>query len=145
MKNLYLLLVLFLLSTTACSIQDRVERREDRLIGTWVIDKATFDEDGVLFNKNITDDFRGDRLTFFPDGTVEYQNRNGQIFAGPWFIDALRDLDDDLEFALDADFFDRFGFLAFRWSGTIQRLNQNNFNINVSEVDGTLRMRWDKL
>ncbi|MEM1357911.1 MAG: hypothetical protein AAGF89_06925 [Bacteroidota bacterium] len=145
MKILYLLFGLLLFLNFGCSIQDRVERREERLIGTWVIDRAVFDEDGALFNNNITSDFRGDRLTFFPDGTVEYLDDNGELFVGPWFIDALRDLDNDVEFTLDADFFDRFGFLAFRWTGTIQRLNQNNFNLNVAEVDGTLRMRWDKL
>lgn len=138
-------LLVCLLSFSGCSIQDRVERREDRLLGTWVIDRAVFDEDGALFNDNITAEFEGDRLTFFPDNTVEYTTGNGQRFSGPWFIDALRDLDDDIEFTLDADFFDVRGTLAFRWTGTISRLTENNFNINVAEVDGTLRMRWDKL
>ncbi|MEO0732987.1 MAG: hypothetical protein AAFZ52_09140 [Bacteroidota bacterium] len=145
MKLLYLACAIVLFTTTACSIEDRIERREDRLVGTWVIDRAVFDEDGALFNNNITDDFRGDRLTFLPGGRVEYLDDNGEFFTGTWFIDAFRDLSDDTEFTLDADFFDRFGFLAFRWSGTIQRLNENNFNLNVAEVDGTLRMRWDKL
>ncbi|SEQ89931.1 hypothetical protein [Neolewinella agarilytica] len=145
MKNLYILLAFSLMVTSGCSISDRIERREERLLGTWVIDRATFDEDGALFNNNLTDEFRNDRITFFPDGTLEYVAGNGEVFAGPWFIDALRDLDDDLEFTLDADFFDNRGFLAFRWVGTISRLTENNFNINISEVDGTLRLRWDKL
>ena len=145
MNNLYFLFAFAILLSTGCSIGDRIERREDRLQGTWVIDKATFDEDGALFNNNITDEFRNDRITFLPDGTVEYAAGNGEFFVGTWFIDALRDLDDDLEFTLDADFFDNRGFLAFRWVGTISRLTENNFNINISEVDGTLRLRWDKL
>ena len=146
MKNLFLLcfpLLLFVVS--GCSIEDRIERREDRLLGTWVIDRASFDEDGALFNENLTDEFEGDRVTFFPDNTLEYVTRDGRVFRGPWFIDALRDLDDDIEFTIDADFFDPGGFLAFRWVGTIQRLTENNFNLNVAEVDGTLRLRWDKL
>jgi len=146
MKNLLLPLFLAtLFFATGCSIQDRIERREDRLLGTWVIDRAVFDEDGALFNNNITDEFAGDRITFFPDNTVEYVTGNGQFFVGTWFIDALRDLDDDLEFTIDADFFDADGFLAFRWVGTISRLTNNNFNLSISEVDGTLRLRWDKL
>lgn len=146
MKTRYLFLTLTaLFFATGCSIEDRIERREDRLLGTWVIDRASFDEDGALFNDNITDEFRGDRITFFPDNTLEYVTGNGAVFQGPWFIDALRDLDEDLEFTIDADFFDANGFLAFRWVGTIQRLTENNFNLNVSEVDGTLRLRWDKL
>ena len=145
MKYLFVLATTLLFLASGCSIEDRIERREDRLLGTWVIDRVTFDEDGALFNNNLTDEFAGDRVTFFPDGTLEYVAGNGEVFRGPWFIDALRDLDDDVEFTIDADFFDFNGFLAFRWVGTIQRLTNNNFNLNVAEVDGTLRMRWDKL
>ena len=144
-RVLSFLSLLSLLWLSGCSIQDRVANREDRLIGTWVIDRASFDEDGGLFNDNITDDFRGDEITFYPDGTVEYLSGDGRFFSGPWFLDALRDLDDDVEFVLDADFFLDSGVLAFRWSGTIQRLTNNNFNINIPEVDGTLRLRWDKI
>jgi hypothetical protein len=145
MKYLYTLFALGLLLSTGCSIQDRVERREDRLLGTWIIEKASFNEDGALFNSNVTDEFAGDRITFLPNGRLEYLTGYGRFFVGTWFIDALRDLDDDLEFTIDADFFDGAGFLAFRWIGTIDRLTENNFNINVSEVDGTLRLKWDKL
>lgn len=145
MKNLLFFALGFLFLASGCSIEDRIERREDRLLGTWVIDRASFDEDGALFNNNITDEFEGDRITFLPNNTLEYVTGNGTVFRGTWFIDALRDLDDDVEFTIDADFFDFNGFLAFRWIGTIQRLNNNNFNLNVSEVDGTLRLRWDKL
>lgn len=146
MKNvLFLLSFSLLLLASGCSIEDRIERREERLLGTWVIDRASFDEDGALFNNNITDEFSGDRVTFFPNNTMEYVTGNGVVFQGTWFINALRDLDDDIEFTIDADFFDAGGFLAFRWLGTISRLTNNNFNLNVSEVDGTLRLRWDKL
>ena len=143
MKYSYPFLLLVLLSN--CSLQDRISTFEERLEGTWVIDRAVFDEDGDLFNNNLTDDFRGDELTFFRDGTVEYFDADGRILSGPWFIDSFRDLDDDTEFVLDADFFTDSGVLAFRWSGTIQRLTNNNFNLNVAEVDGTLRLKWDKI
>ncbi|OAV44664.1 hypothetical protein [Lewinella sp. 4G2] len=145
MQRLPLFLLPLILLLTGCSIQDQVANREERLVGTWIIDKAVFDEDGALFNDNITDEFIGDEMTFYPDGTVEYVTNSGRYFSGPWFIDAARDLDDDLEFWIDIDFFLDSGVLAFRWSGTIARLNNNNFNLNVSEVDGTLRMKWDKI
>lgn len=138
MKYLYAIFAFGLLFATGCSL-------EDRLLGTWVLDRATFDEDGALFNSNVTDEFAGDRITFLRNGQVEYLTGDGRFFVGTWFIDALRDLDDDTEFTLDADFFDNRGFLAFRWVGTINRLTRNNFNINVAEVDGVLRLRWDKL
>lgn len=141
----FTLVPLALLLLSGCSIEERIERREDRLRGTWIIEKASFNEDGALFNDNITDEFAGDRITFYRNGEVEYLTGDGQFFVGTWFIDALRDLDDDLEFTLDADFFDASGFLAFRWIGTIDRLTENNFNINIAEVDGILRLKWDKL
>ncbi|TXF91404.1 hypothetical protein FUA23_01530 [Neolewinella aurantiaca] len=145
MKYLYTIILCTLFIASGCSIEDRLDRREDRLLGTWIIEKATFDEDGALFNDNITDDFRGDRITFFRNGQVEYLTGDGRFFAGTWFLDALRDLDDDLEFTMDADFYDASGRLAFRWLGTIDRLTNNNFNISIAEVDGRLRLKWDKL
>jgi hypothetical protein len=145
MKFLYVIILSTIFLASGCGIDSKLDRREDRLLGTWEIEKATFDEDGALFNNNVTNNFRGDRITFFRNGQLEYLTGDGRFFVGTWFIDALRDLDDDLEFTLDADFFDPGGFLAFRWLGTIDRLTNNNFNINISEVDGTLRLKWDKL
>lgn len=152
MKGKYSLpLLLFTIIATSlassCSIQDRIENREDRLLGTWVIDNAFFRRDGALFRDNVLNDFRGDRITFLPDGTVEYVTGNGEFFDGPWFIDAIRAdaTNDDLEFTIDADFFDGFGNLAFRWVGTIDRLGSRNFNVNISERNGVLRLKWDKL
>ena len=136
---------LLFLSLTACSVEDRLDRYEDRLLGSWVLEKASFDENGALFNDNVTDEFAGDQITFFRNGRIEYLTGNGAFFAGTWFLDAIRDLEDDLEFTMDADFFDDNGQLAFRWLGTVKRLTNNNFNINVAEVDGVLRLRWDKL
>ncbi|MEM9928368.1 MAG: hypothetical protein AAF840_00990 [Bacteroidota bacterium] len=144
MKYLFVLLPLTCFLLSGCSIEDRINRREDRLLGTWIIQRASFNEDGALFNNNVTDEFRGDRITFYRNGEVEYLTGDGRFFVGTWFIDALRDLDDDLEFTMDADFFNARGFLAFRWVGTITRLNRNNFNINVAEVDGVLRLKWDR-
>ena len=143
--TVYLFLLMSGAVLPSCTVQDQLLNREDRLEGTWVIDRAVFDEDGALFNDNVIDDFRGDEVTFFNDGTVEYFSGDGRFFSGPWFIDAQRDLSDDVEYTLDADFFLDSGVLAFRWSGTIQRLTNSDFNINIPEVDGTLRLRWDKV
>ena len=136
---------LLLLLLCACSIEDRIERREDRLLGTWQIDRASFQDDDDLFGNNVTDEFRGDLVTFLPDYTLRYETGDGLLFDGFWAIDAVRDLDDDTEFTLDADFFDFAGRPAFRWLGTIQKLSGNNLNVTVFERGGTLKLRWDKL
>ena len=144
-RPLLLLTCLLITLASGCSIDDQLDRREERLQGTWVLERATFDGDGDLFNDNVTDEFEGDQITFFRNGRVEYLAGNGAFFAGTWFLDAVRDLEDDIEFTMDADFFDDNGQLAFRWLGTVKRLTNNNFNINVAEVDGVLRLRWDKI
>ena len=145
MQRFIPLLPLFLLTVLSCSIEDRIERREDRLLGTWQIDKASFKDDDDLFGDNVTNEFRGDRVTFFPDYTLLYEAGNGQLFDGFWVINAIRDLDDDTEFTLDADFFDLRGRPAFQWLGTLKRLNGNRLNVTVFERGGVLQLRWDKL
>lgn len=129
----------------ACSIEQRIERREDRLVGTWQIDRATFKDDNALFATNVTGEFRGDVVTFLPDYTLWYETGRGEVFDGYWAINAIRDLDDDTEFTFDADFFDSRGRLAFQWLGTIDRLNDRRFKVVVFERGGSLRLRWDKL
>lgn len=139
------LLYLLLITAISCSIEDKIERREDRLLGTWQIDKATFKDDDDLFRDNVTHEFRGDRVSFFPDFTLLYETGDGQLFDGYWVISAVRDLDDETEFTLDADFFDLRGRPAFQWLGTLKRLNGNRLNVTVYERGGVLQLRWDKL
>ena len=142
----YAILLLGLFLITSCSTEELIERREDRLIGTWEIDRARYDEDGFSFSDNIINEYRGDELTFFSNGFLEYIEDNGEVFTGTWYIDALRGRgeDDETEVTLDADFYDVNDNLVFRWLGDIQRLTYRNFNINISDRGGELRLRWDK-
>ena len=139
-----LLLGLFLI--TSCSTEELIERKEDRIIGSWEIDRARFDEDGFSFSDNVISEYRGDELTFFADGSLEYIEDNGEIYTGTWYIDAIRGggEDDNTLFTLDADFYDIDGFLVFRWLGDIDKLTFQNFNLSISDRDGELRLRWDK-
>ena len=140
--------LLLLLLTLSCSLEDRIERREDRLLGTWVIDRARFAENGDLFNDNVDGDFKGDLLDFFGDGTVNYESIDNRFFTGFWRIEALRDeLDgeNDVEFLLDAEFFFPDGRLAFTWLGQIDRLGNNDFNVTIQEPTGQLRLRLDRV
>lgn len=60
------ILLLFVL-WIGCSIEDRIENREDLLIGSWLIDRASFKGDNDLFSDNLLSDFRGDIVTFYAD------------------------------------------------------------------------------
>ena len=75
-----ILLGLFLI--TSCSTEELIERREEGLIGTWVIDRARFDEDGLSFSDNVINEYRGDELTFFENGSLEYIDDNVEIYTG---------------------------------------------------------------
>ena len=133
---------------TNCSLEERVERREDRLVGTWIIDRARFDDPGDLFRDNLDNEFRGDVLTFFADGSVFYEDRDGFDFDGLWRLTAVRDRWDggrDVEFFLDAEFFRASGNFAFAWIGVITKLTNNNFNLTVQEPGGSLILRLDRL
>ncbi len=139
----YTVLLLGLLFITSCSIEDLIERKEERLVGGWEIDRARFDEDGFSFSDNVINEYRGDELTFYADGSLEYREDNGELFTGTWYLDALRG-DEETQYTLDADFFDTDGNLAFRWLGDINKLTYHNFNIDIADRNGELRLRWDK-
>jgi len=146
MKNKYAIILLGLFLITSCTTEELIERKEDRLIGSWEIDRARFDEDGFFNVDNITNEYRGDELTFFENGSLEYVESDGEVFTGSWFIDALRGGgdDDSTLYTLDADFYDFNGNLVFRWLGDIDKLTYRNFNISISDRNGELRLRWDK-
>lgn len=144
----HLFLCFGLMSLLACSVESQLERREDRILGTWVIDRARFDENGDLFSDNVDDAFKGDLLDFFADGTVNYESVDNALFLGayrivPWREDVNGE--GDLEFVLDAEFYFPDGTLAFAWVGGIDRLGNNDFNLSISEPTGVLRLRLDRV
>ncbi|MBT8221270.1 MAG: hypothetical protein KJP00_15690 [Bacteroidia bacterium] len=146
MNGKWILLIIGIMFLASCTIEEQLERKEDRLIGSWEIDRARFKDDGFFNSSNITNEFRGDLLTFFEDGFVQYVEDNGEVFTGTWFLDALRRSgeNDTTEYTLDADFYDDDGFLVFRWLGTIDRLDRNNFNLTVADRYGELILKWDR-
>ncbi|THH40337.1 hypothetical protein [Neolewinella litorea] len=144
MPRICFLICLFL-TMSACSIEERIERREDRLTGSWQIERATFKGNNALFRDNITEEFLGDRVTFYPDYTLVYDSGGGEFYDGYWAINVLRERDEGIEFTFDADFFDFRGRPAFQWIGTIEKLNRNRFKVTVYERRGILQLRWEKL
>ena len=148
MKTSFLLLFLSVLIFSNCTLEDRLERREDRIVGTWIFDRAHFDEDGDLFCDNVIDDFRGDRVTFFPNFTVTYDDANGNFFEGEWLMSAIRntgDDEDDVEFLLDVDFFDINDLPSFTWIATVTRLNQNRLHLHVQERSGRFIFKFRRV
>lgn len=150
MKALYIILVLGLgLVVNSCTIDDRLDRKADKLIGVWVIDKVIYDKYGSLFNKKVTREYRNDEFEFLPDGRVYYFDDDiNYEFEGNWDVVAerSRDLEGDnqYEFYIEMHFYDPVYKDAFGYYGYISRLTRNRFHFHVSDRSGELEFRFQR-
>ncbi len=149
MKNFLLLGTLFVLMLTACTKEGRILRKEDRLIGAWEFDKVLFKGHNALFRDNITDEYRNDVVEFLPDYGAIYDDFDlGVLFDGTWTIfveDNLYDGDRDLEFIVDAVFYDFVNNEDFFLFGGIDRLNRNKLHFEAEDRSGRYTFRLRRL
>lgn len=140
-------LTVFVLSS--CSNEALLNRRENRLIGTWEFDKVSFKEDGALFRDNLTDDYEGDLIEFFPNYTALYDDASlNAIFEGDWnlYLDRNADGDDsDAEYFLDMIFYDDINREEFSYFTNATRLTNNNMTLIASTRAGQFRFKLDKV
>ena len=137
--------LLFLLSS--CSIENAIDRREEKLIGAWKIDKVIYDGYGRLFKKKVTADYRHDEFEFLPDHRVYYYDDDiGVEFEGDWEIVPQRqfdhDGDEEVEFYIEMFFYDPAYNDVFGYYGYISKLNRNKFRFFVSDAGGELEFRF---
>jgi hypothetical protein len=134
---LFSLAVIFLLS--GCSPEQRLERKEDRLIGAWTFEKAFYNEDGALFRDNVIRDFEGDIIEFLPDFSCIYDDYSLRYaFWGDWIMHFDRgyyDDEPDIDFFLDMTFFDN-GRVAFSYFSSVTLLTNNRLNLRVHDRRG---------
>lgn len=141
----FLLFAIWVLA--GCTIEDRIERKEDRLLGTWYFERAHFKEDGDLFRDNVINEFEGDIITFFDDYTALYDDYSLQaVFDGDWGLFADRgtyDNEDDVEFFLDMSFYDFVNREDFNYYASVTLLTRNKLNLKVHLRNGfyTFRLR----
>ncbi|MEM1327954.1 MAG: hypothetical protein AAGI23_18490 [Bacteroidota bacterium] len=150
MKSSTLLLTLvatFLL--TACSNEALLNRRENRLIGVWEFEKASFKENGDIFRDNITNEFEGDAIEFLPNYTALYDDFSlNAVFEGEWelFLDRNADGDeDDAEFFLDMTFFDFVNGENFSYFASATKLTNNNMTLIANTQSGQFRFKLNKI
>lgn len=86
MKALYLGLVICMgVLIHSCSIENTLDRKADKLIGAWKIEKVIYDKYGSLFKKKVTSDYRNDEFEFMPDHRVFYYDDDLDFeFDGNW-------------------------------------------------------------
>ncbi len=142
MKDTLLLMLCCIFFASACTKEGVIRRKERKLIGAWVFDKVFYRDYDALFRDNITADYEGDVVEFFPDLTAIYDDASLRtVFDGEW--DLIVDEDDitdgsnsDLEFFVDAVFFDFINGEDFYLFGSIDRLNRNKLNLEGSDRFG---------
>jgi hypothetical protein len=136
------------LAVSACTDQGRIERRENRIEGTWYFDNAFFKGNRALFRKNIYDEYAGDEITFYRDYSCTYFDAStNEFFEGEWWLEMLRtDIagDTEREYLLDMVFYDYQGREAFAFFSTTTKIGFNNLNFNVFTDYGEYRYKLNK-
>lgn len=140
---LILLAALFLV--TACTKEGIIRRKEDKLTGAWEFEKVFYKRDNALFRDNITDEYANDIVEFFSDYSAIYDDASlRSVFDGEWSLIVDEDFD-DLEFFVDAVFFDFVNREDFFMFGSIDKLNRNKLNLEASDNRGTFTFKLRRL
>lgn len=149
MKQYLLLATLLTIVMTSCSKEAIIRRKEDRLIGAWEFEKVFYKKDHALFRDNITHEYANDIIQFFPDYTASYDDFSLRtIFDGEWTLivdEDYYDGDNDLEFFVDAMFYDFVNGEDFYMFGSIDRLNRNKMRLEASDRRGTYVFKLRRL
>lgn len=149
MKQFLLLATLLTILMTSCSKEAIIRRKEDRLIGAWEFDKVFYKADNALFRDNITHEYANDIIHFYPDYTASYDDYSLRtIFDGEWTLivdEDYYDGDNDLEFFVDAMFYDFVNGEDFYMFGSIDRLNRNKMRLEASDRRGTYTFKLRRL
>jgi len=148
MKKFYLIAVLILL-IGACTDRGRLERREDRIEGSWYFDRAFYKEDLALFRDNIFKEYKGDEITFYEDGYAEYYDASlDAYFEGDWFLTLHKtQFHDGNEriYTLDMEFVDHIHREKFSFYSNATRIGFNNLNLEVYDDYGFYTFKLNKL
>lgn len=139
-KKLLFLVGLPLLMVS-CSEEYLLERKEDKIIGRWEFEKVYYKADNALFRDNITYEYRNDVMEFFGDYTAIYDDYSlNTVFSGDWQIILDRDYYDNgsnIEFFVDAVFYNFFQGEDFAVFGSIDKLNKNKMQLEARDRRGT--------
>lgn len=134
---------------TACTDRGRLERREDRIEGSWYFDRAFFKEDLALFRDNIFEEYKGDEITFYEDGYAEYYDASlNAYFEGDWFLTLHKTRSDEGNeriYTLDMEFVDHIHRERFSFYSNATRIGFNNLNFEVFDDYGFYTFKLNKL
>lgn len=144
------LFIFCIIATSSCTDDWRLERKEDRLYGVWTIEEAWFRENGNLFRESVRREFVGDRVEFYGDYEGVYSDfSTRQYYPSIWRLDLIRERrfdrdgtrNDDVEFYLLIDFFNKFGEVEFSWDAEVNCLTYDKLNIRVNDSTGVFTFK----
>ncbi|MFZ9046117.1 MAG: hypothetical protein ACO2ZZ_09625 [Cyclobacteriaceae bacterium] len=139
-----------LLFLIGCSEEELINRREEKIIGSWTFEKAYFTGRSALFRDDISHLHENDLIIFNSDFTASYDDQGQRlVFDGDWFVvletftgpDGVENV-----YFLDALFYTGgrqradFGFYA-----EIEWLTQNKMTITFIDEDGEYRYKLRKI
>ena len=140
-----LVLLVGMIAISACSLEERLANREEKIVGPWRIDKAWYKADRALFRRNVEDEFGDDIIEFFDNYSAVYDDLDsGLLFWGDWSLDAYRESDDDgVDFILNMDFFDERDRVVYSFLSHVTLLTREKMNLTIHEPAGvyTFRLR----
>lgn len=130
----------------SCSDEEILDRKEDKITGTWHFDKAFYKSDNALFRTNVISDYAGDFITFYPDNTALYDDRSlNAVFDGEWFLFLDRYDDGEKIFTMEMIFYDYVNRSDFSYFGEMTRISRNNITLRVRDDRGEYTFKLDKL
>ena len=146
MRKITIALVLLSLGLSSCSLDYRIERKEDRLLGRWAFHKAFYRDNDAIFRNNVFNEFAGDIIEFYPGYEAGYDDASERfLYFGNWEIFAERDRGrgDDIDFFLDMYFFDDRGFESFSYVGECTLLTREKLHLRAYDRSGvyTFKLR----
>lgn len=130
----------------SCSDFWRLERKEERLYGEWVIEDAWFRENGALFRESVRREFSGDRVSFFGEYEGLYFDAStNNYYPSSWRLDLVRERDfdgsDDVEFYLLVEYYNAVGELEFAWDAAVNLLTYEQLNLRVNDRRGVFTFK----
>lgn len=148
MKKLaFLLLITTLMSS--CTDRGRLERKVNRVEGTWYFDRAFYKDDNAIFRNNIFDDFRGDEITFYEEGYADYYDASlNAHFSGSWVL-TLHTIQfyegDERSYTLDMEFEDYIHRENFYFYSDATKIGLGNMTLEVYDDFGFYTFKLNKL
>lgn len=95
MKTIIKILLICSVVLVGCR-KDELSLTEKKIAGEWEFEKVKYNDANIILNEDITSEYSGSILTFFNDGTANFNHQN-KIYEGVWEVTINPQLNDAYE------------------------------------------------